>query len=170
MHEYLIVSDTHGCDNRLLSVVYDHPNAKALLFLGDGLSDLACVREVFPNLTCYAVRGNCDWCGTLYHGISCPDEQLLILEGHRLFLTHGHHYGAKFSSARILQKALSLSAEVALFGHSHIPLDVYDRATEDSELCHLFNPGSLGRPYDGKATYGVLQIDGSALLLSHGSY
>ena len=169
MNEYLIVSDTHGADNSLISLVYDHPHAKALIFLGDGMSDLACVKLFRPSLTFYAVKGNCDWCGDLYHGIYCPAEQVITLEGHKIFLSHGHMLGVKSSTDYLLRHALSEGAEAAFFGHTHIPLDIYDRASEDGPLCHLFNPGSLGRPDRGGPSFGILQIDPRpGLVLSHG--
>ena len=170
MKKYLILSDSHGMENRLISAVYDHSDATAVIFLGDGMSDLACAKLMYPNLTYYAVKGNCDWCNDLYHGIYCPEEQVITLEGHKLFLTHGHMYGAKFSTESLLRRALVLDCEAVLFGHSHIPLDVYGKADADAPLCHLFNPGSLGRPYCGEPSYGLLQIsEKDGLIFSHGS-
>ena len=169
MKEYLIVSDTHGFDNRLLTLVYDHPEINGLIFLGDGMSDLACVRHINPDLVCYAVKGNCDFCGDVYHGISCPDERILNLDGHKLMLCHGHYFGAKSSTAHLLAHGRANHCEAVLFGHSHVPFLGYE-SEEGQAPCYLFNPGSLGRPADGKPSYGILQIHASGLLFSHGKF
>ena len=47
MKKYLILSDSHGMENRLISAVYDHSDATAVIFLGDGMSDLACAKQAF---------------------------------------------------------------------------------------------------------------------------
>ena len=44
-------------------------------------------------------------------------------------------------------------AEVALFGHSHIP------HAEQRGKVFLFNPGSCGRCYTGPDTYGLLTLE-----------
>ena len=44
-------------------------------------------------------------------------------------------------------------AEVALFGHTHVPV------AEQHGSVFLFNPGSCGRCYTGPNTYGILTLD-----------
>ena len=49
--------------------------------------------------------------------------------------------------------ASARGAEVALFGHTHIP------HAETRSKVFLFNPGSCGRCYTGPDTYGILTLD-----------
>ena len=51
------------------------------------------------------------------------------------------------------------SADLVVFGHSHIPLD------ESSESLRIFNPGSpTDKRRQPRGTLGVLDIDGGALV------
>ena len=165
MKTYLLFSDSHGAGRTMLSVISAQPNVDGILFMGDGLSDLALVAELYPALPIYAVRGNCDW--TL-HGINSPKEQLIDLFGHKLFLTHGHLYQAKQTLEHLAEKGISLGAEAVLFGHTHTPYDMFCRVQSDGPLIHLFNPGSIGTSATHLACFGLLQIGNQGLLFSHG--
>lgn len=58
------------------------------------------------------------------------------------------------------------NADLVLFGHTHIPLERYI-PTEDGGF-YIFNPGSIGRSFDGKSSYGIINITDKGILLSHG--
>lgn len=78
-----------------------------------------------------SVRGNCDLWGP-------PRAETLLrtFEGVRIFGTHGHRYGVKQGLLRFSLAAQEQQAQVALFGHTHIP---YCRQ-EDG--LWLLNPGA----------------------------
>ena len=58
--------------------------------------------------------------------------------------------------------AAARGAQVALFGHTHIPL------AETRGRVFLFNPGSCGRCYTGADTYGILTLaDGKVVGHEH---
>lgn len=59
--QLIIVSDSHGNREGLVRVLDAHPKADALLFLGDGLADLAAVQQTTRCPMLYEVRGNCDY-------------------------------------------------------------------------------------------------------------
>ncbi|HAT2781252.1 phosphodiesterase [Citrobacter koseri] len=93
-----------------------------------------------------AVRGNCDSevdQMLLHFPITAPWQQVL-LKNRRIFLTHGHLFGA--------DNVPALNAgDVLAYGHTHLPV-----AEKRGELYH-FNPGSVSIPKGGfAASYGIL--------------
>lgn len=103
-----------------------------------------------------AVRGNCD---------SEVDQMLLsfpmmsdyawvlLPNGKRLFLTHGHLYNAA-------HRPLLNQGDVIAHGHTHIPVACYQ------EQNFIFNPGSVTFPRDGySASYGLYE-DGQFSVVS----
>ena len=71
-------------------------------------------------------------------------------------------YGVKYDLDTISDAAAARGAQVALFGHTHIPV------AERRNGVFLFNPGSCGRCYTGPNTYGLLTLeDGKILAHEH---
>ncbi|MBQ9086356.1 MAG: YfcE family phosphodiesterase [Clostridia bacterium] len=169
----LVLSDTHGRRDRVLEVIALHPEAYAVLFLGDGIRDLP--EELFalgrPMLA--AVRGNCDmvWGSEP----SLGEELLLSFGSYRFLLMHGHRYGVKSGTGRAVAYAAARGADVLLYGHTHVAEERYlpegtDLGGKGSERpMWVFNPGSLGAPAEGHPSYGLIQIQNGQLLFSHGS-
>ena len=122
----------------------------ACFFLGDGERDIDEVREQFPGLTVYAVRGNCDMFSTL------PQQLRFAFGGLEIFAAHGHMHGVKrdpaFSSLKA--EARKTGAKVILFGHTHKAL----LRREDGLT--LMNPGPAGGQNPG---YGVLRTENGRL-------
>jgi diadenosine tetraphosphatase ApaH/serine/threonine PP2A family protein phosphatase len=85
--------------------------------------------------------------------------------GDECITAYGHRYGVKGGTAAYEAHARAHGARVAIYGHTHIPEARYDSETG----MYIFNPGSIGRPYHGRPTFGLLDIlpDGS-VVLSHG--
>ena len=163
----LVVSDTHGRRERLRDVITRQGAYDALLFLGDGIRD---VDEGTAGLV--AVRGNCDG---IFLGADLPQDRMLTLDGVKIFMTHGHAYSVKSGGERLLAHAYALGADIAVFGHTHEPLERYvpvGTSLPDGSLTeramYLFNPGSLGAPREGKPTFGNIEIRNGRALLSHG--
>lgn len=125
-------------------------NPDQVLHMGDHDNDNDCgeLQRGYPILPVKAVRGNCD----LY---SHDDmEALLTLEGKRFFITHGHRYQVKMmGTGLIVAAAVSAGADVAIFGHTHIPL------CETSSGILVINPGSVRFT----RTYGVLTLNGGRM-------
>ena len=120
----------------------------AFNLLGDGLRDLELALTLYPKLRAYSVAGNCDY------GALEPTDGLAAFDGVVIFYTHGHMYGVKYDLDTLADAASARGAEVALFGHTHIP------HAETRGGVFLFNPGSCGRCYTGPDTYGILTLDG----------
>ena len=83
----LLLSDSHGHPDRIREAA-ERTRPDCILFAGDGLRDLAGAHTA-PDVPVYAVRGNCD---ARWDPLTAqyPEEQILVLDGVRILLTHGH--------------------------------------------------------------------------------
>lgn len=149
----LVVSDTHGAKGRLRTLLETRKDIDAFIFLGDGLGSVNTVMEDYPDIPFYAVRGNCDT--TLI-----PSETLGFIElaGKKILFTHGHLYGAKYSTEMLIDKAKNMGADIVLFGHTH---ERYENYTDG---IYIMNPGSLERPRHGDASYGIIEITKAGIM------
>lgn len=143
----IILSDSHGNTQALVDAVFDE-NPQLILHLGDHEKDCKKLREVFPQISLRAVRGNCD-----LHPRE-PEYDEFVVENKRVFMTHGHLYGVKTGLDSILNTAMSRGADILLFGHTHIP---YQKTAEG---LLAVNPGSIGTT---PKTYAVLEIEHGAV-------
>lgn len=168
--ELVIFSDSHGrFDGMQAALSKQLRPPQAVCFLGDGLRDVETLQMGRTML--YAVRGNCDW------GMhtDTPIERTVVLEGHKLLLTHGHLYGVKGGIGALIAHAARTEADIVLFGHTHVPCNTVIPAGERivdvtlSRPMYLFNPGSIGHSEDGKGcAFGTLLLSGDTVLFSHG--
>ena len=139
---FLVLSDTHG-DRTRMTRALDYLTAlkpDALLHLGDCTRDgefLA--REL--RLPLHAVCGNCDAFSSLY-----PSEEVLEVEGARLFLTHGH------KTPKCMKKGY-----VLFNGHFHVP------AFEERENYTYVNCGSVSIPKENSPHSYLVLEDGKLL-------
>ena len=162
----LILSDTHGRSDRVIRVMKLHADADAILFLGDGISDMARSGVDIGKLFC--VRGNCDTF-SFASDIYSPEELSLCFEGYNILMMHGHLHGVKSGVERATNYASAKGADILLFGHTHTPFEKYIPADPKVERpMYLFNPGSLGAGQGGEASYGLIQIKNGNILFSHG--
>ena len=143
-----VLSDTHNSVlfAPFLELIGD---ADHIIHLGDGSRD---VSDLISIASCPVtwVKGNCD--------ISGPRELTADIGGKRFFITHGNEYGVKSSVFTLAQRALGLGADVALYGHTHIP------RVEHLSGVTVLNPGSLTRPRDNyKQTYLIIKIEDDKL-------
>jgi hypothetical protein len=145
----LVVSDTHGETDRLFDVLKSvKGHISAVIHAGDYEGDAAEIVKKYPDLPVYAVCGNCDY------GKIMPPVKLIELGSKRIFITHGHRYDVNYSLMKLAYTAMQNEADIAVFGHTHIPL------VEKYEGLTIVNPGSLSRPRGGsKNSYAVIDID-----------
>lgn len=154
----LIFSDSHsGYKNIMEAIAMHRGKIDGVVFLGDGVRDIERVRQEHSEIAFFIVKGNCDLMASEYE-----TERVLDLDGVRLFITHGHLYGAKSGYARLAYRARELEADAVLFGHTHQPLDTVVEIQDKS--VRLFNPGSIG--YNG--VFGVLNTSGNVIITNHG--
>ena len=166
----LIASDIHGAADaceRLMEAVRVHEPDR-LVLLGDLLyhgprNDLPAdyaPKRVIALLNQYAnmivaVRGNCEAevdqmvldfpCMATYNELFDPHT------GHTLFLTHGHIYGPGLHNSVHKLPALA-SGDTLVYGHTHIKVN---QMSDERPSVRYFNPGSVGIPKDGSASYGI---------------
>lgn len=148
----VIISDTHGQDGAITEIRRREKRIDVLLHAGDSEGSEAFYREYMRCVT-HFVAGNCDG----FRGFGLPSWEVFSLGKHTAFLTHGHRYGV-FGAAvpdELMAAARENGADIAVFGHSHIPL-VEER---DGILC--VNPGSLARPRQAghRPSYALMEID-----------
>ena len=127
----LVLSDSHGRKNLLLKAVELHPEADAVIFLGDGERDVEFLKQLHPEIKLYSVCGNCDYNSSL------PTFLLEKFGGKIVYAAHGHYESVKYSLAGLKQKAHNCSASIALYGHTHVPDTTYE-----DEIWYI-NPGSV---------------------------
>ena len=171
----IVVSDSHGRYSLLAQLIDMHRDADALIFLGDGINDLARADAYSYPFTVYSVRGNCDGISFFSQGNDAPDELVLSLGGYRFFVLHGHTRTVKHSMERAIWAAREKGADALLFGHTHCPTEKYLSFEDDNEdersskPLYVFNPGSLGASRDGAAHFGLIQIRDGNILFSLGT-
>ncbi len=147
-------------------------SSDAIIFLGDGLRDAERLESELPELPFYKVRGNCDALSG-FDDPDAPTERLIELGGKRIFITHGHTLSAKHGIGRLAAEAERCGADMAMFGHTHEPMEEYimrdgneNSAEKKNKGIYLFNPGSIG--YGG--TWGIVTLTSRGeIFTSHGS-
>lgn len=115
-----------------------------IIHAGDVLADVEDLEIMYPKLPVAYVKGNNDIWDRM-----AVEDRFFEFDGVKIFLTHGHNYGVKYSCAKLLAKSRELGADLCIFGHTHSPLN------EKADGITLFNPGSASRHY------GVLETDGN---------
>lgn len=176
----LVVSDSHGNYRIFIKLIKQFgPTCDALVFCGDGISDLAEILEqakqdqefkkIIPPVIAF-VRGNGDpstfpvsydigkynpaslndYKGTMY----VPEEQILTANHTKFFITHGHNQGVYFGVEQLGMAVIYNQCDVGLFGHTHISTQ------ETYPDCKLINPGSCSRPRGGDtASCAIITVE-----------
>lgn len=123
MQKWLIISDSHGMD--LTKIVESHKDFK-IIHCGDW-----CINKTkLDELGIIYVKGNCD--------ITFTDtDKLILLDGFKVYITHGHMYGVKTGYMNLYYKALESQCDYCFFGHTHI------KTSFEMENIKFLNPGSL---------------------------
>lgn len=152
----IIFSDTHGY-MREIPFLKDINEYDYFIYLGDGYDEVEnWARNSNLADKFIAVTGNCDYAPDI------PRQKFFDIDGVKIFITHGDIYNVKSSYNKIFEKAKSINADIAMFGHTHYA----DNKFIDG--IYLFNPGSIiprGREF---ASVGYLEIkDNKILELEH---
>lgn len=139
----LVVSDSHGDSYSLRKALEREGNCALIIHLGDGERDTAFIHGI-PLLQ---VRGNCDFASEL------PTTLLTQEGGKTILCTHGHTQMVKYGLTVLREQALDKHADIALYGHTHVPVQTYE------DGLYLCNPGSLH-----SGDYAVLEIVPSGIM------
>ncbi|MDO4648504.1 MAG: metallophosphoesterase [Eubacteriales bacterium] len=143
----LVISDSHGDARSVRRAVKQAGSIDWLIHCGDVEGDLYSHLPEPPAYAVVSVRGNCDYSKS-------PDEIVIKAGYYRIYVTHGDHFSVHQNSDRLLAKAKSEFADIALYGHIHVP------EIEERDGILIVNPGSLSRPrqYPRVPTYAILTI------------
>ncbi|KEZ84821.1 hypothetical protein IO99_18325 [Clostridium sulfidigenes] len=150
------IGDTHH-NERALEVASEYINdlkSDVVIHLGDCIEDVKLLERNFEGKI-YAVAGNCDF-SNIY-----PKENTITINGVKIFFTHGDLYKVKSTMNSIAIKAESIGADIALFGHTHIPLK------EEYKNIIFMNPGSIPKPSPwAKGKYiGFIEISDEGVIV-----
>lgn len=150
----LVFSDSHGnTANMIEAINRNKMNCDLVVFLGDGLRDMALVKSKFPDISFFEVRGNCD-----FFGSDTPKDAILDLDGIKVLITHGDKYNVKYGLTTILYAGAEKEVDAIFFGHTHITCELCEYVGE--RRIQLFNPGSVGI----SSTYGVVNTANGVLV------
>lgn len=168
----VIASDIHGAADacaRLMDVI-ERETPDRVVLLGDMLyhgprNDLPAdyapkrVIEMLNSIAdrVIAVRGNCEAeVDQMVLAFPCMVDHNVLLDeaaGCTLFLTHGHVYGPGYHNSVDAWPTLP-ERSALVYGHTHIKVN---EASSTHPGVWVFNPGSVGIPKDGSASYGVYE-------------
>jgi len=121
-----ILSDSHGNKNKVDELL-NHDDFDYFFFLGDGLRDF----DDYDDIKIKKVSGNCD----LLNNEALT--QFITLLDHKIMLTHGHDYRAKYTLSLMLDEAKNNNCDIVCFGHTH---------KQKNEIINgilFLNPGAL---------------------------
>lgn len=140
----LIVSDSHGLDQELLTIFNRHQDVDIAFHCGD--SQLTGSAEsLYPYRV---VKGNCDY------GNDFSDEVMEEFGIFRILCVHGHRQDVKYSLDQLIHHADQKNAAIVLYGHSHVA----KAEQRDGKL--FINPGSIRMPrHRPEKTYAVLTLE-----------
>lgn len=144
----LVVSDTHGRDKNLETVLESCGRIDLLIHAGDVQHSADYIR-VIAGCPVYMVAGNNDYFSDL------PEEVEFQLGKYRVFLAHGHFYCVNAGYNRLRREGRARGAHMVIFGHTHRPF------IETEKDLTLLNPGSISFPrQEGKnPTYMIIEMD-----------
>lgn len=142
----LITSDTHGCYEKISDLILDQGDFNLMIHAGDGVEDCKNINYE-TGVDYYVVKGNNDFFSNE------PYNKIIELGSHRIFLTHGHKENVDFSLGGLIEKAISVSCDIVIFGHIHR----YVNINRSGKL--ILNPGSPFLPRDGERSAMIMTID-----------
>lgn len=145
MKRILIFSDTHGYTDPCIEIINNTEHINAIIHAGDYTRDAEDLTYIYPNIPIYYVKGNNDFYS------SAPAHMTVIIDGVRIFITHGHEQRVKYETfyTTLRQKAIEAKADAVIFGHTHIPYTDY----KDGII--TLNPGSVKY----SKTYAIAEIE-----------
>ena len=145
----LVFSDSHGSPYYMRRALEKHPEADMIVFLGDGFRDLESVEFEIAGRPVVSVKGNCDF------GSDEKILEILNVEGHRIYITHGFAEHVKYGIGDLAVNARGYKADIVFFGHTHMQMTDYE------DGMHFMNPGCAG-----EGCYGIADIFRNGVMLN----
>lgn len=151
----VIISDTHQRLKKAEKVISKLVDLDFLIHAGDHWQDGIELGKKFQ-LDTFVVAGNCDPFGL------GKDEEVFKIGNKNILLTHGSKYGVKNDYQRLLYRGIEAKADLIIFGHTHVPINL------EVDAVKLFNPGSLELPRNNsKPSYGLLEVKEDKIYLKN---
>lgn len=146
-----IVSDSHG-STAAVDKMLAHPASKGVtlwLHAGDVVPDAEYLEMVTKGeADVRYVAGNSDW-----PDVSAKMDDVIEAAGHRIFLTHGHLYGVRFTTKMLCDAAEEEGCDIAVYGHTHV-------AEVSTGALTVLNPGSVARPRDAaQGSFLIMELE-----------
>ena len=148
----LVVSDSHASRTfmcRCAKIL----KPDVMLHLGDYYEDGEVLHELYPEPRFLQVPGNCDSGREPMGALSILRP---VVDGVRIYMTHGHIHYVKSGIGGLLRDARKAGAQLALYGHTHIP---FCEQMEDG--LWVMNPGTCGY---GGGTAGLVETESGKIL------
>lgn len=175
--QVLLISDSHGHPDNFFRAVEERGKyMDALLFCGDGISDISALisktirtkkfAELIPPVIAF-VRGNNDQDlyavmnplretnpeAPYYTELYVPLSVDMNIAGMKVYMAHGHRHGVYSGLSAFTQSANANGADVAFYGHTHYAMSLYE------DGIFLANPGSCTLPRGGQPpSYAILNF------------
>lgn len=147
----LVLSDSHGNGLNVRNAILREKSADVIIHLGDGADDVLLCPEAVGERRVILLKGNVD---SEYFGaqrlISTRIGEAVI------FACHGDKYGVRGDTQGFEAAARVEKADIALFGHTHMPYYRYDSGL------HIVNPGAVKN-----GDYAVIEILDRGILCNH---
>ncbi|MGB4438232.1 MAG: metallophosphoesterase [Sedimentibacter sp.] len=145
----LVLSDSHGAilDSQI-NKIQQYGSYDILIHCGDKYKDAQKFADKLNINEIYQVPGNCDF--------DVHNKELVIakvIENKNVLITHGHIYNVKENMHKLIKFAKDNNADAVLYGHTH------QSHNEIIDNILFFNPGSSILPKDGKASFGIIEIE-----------
>lgn len=143
--KYLVVSDSHG-DREILKELVKRYQGKVDYFFHCGDSELSandCLWDIMMG-----IQGNCDY-------EKMVRERSFNTGLDTIYLVHGDNLVSTGNLLKLELQAEANRANIALFGHTHVPYANYDA---DKKIL-VVNPGSISHPRQasGVQTYALIE-------------
>lgn len=148
----VVISDSHKRTGVIDKILSAQPQASHVFFLGDNVADIEDFPFLYPDKKFHIVCGNCDFYSTV------QSVGLEVLNGKRIFYTHGHTYNVKYGLSKLLETAKANNYDIVLYGHTHIAKILYE------DGIYIVNPGSPTNPRESKASYAVIDITDDGIM------
>ena len=159
---FIIFSDSHGSLANMREALKRNRTTQldGIIFLGDGLKSA----KELADETGIPLYADFD----VDTAKKSTYEKLLEFDGVKVLIMHGHKYMVKLTGDIVNNYAKSLDADLLLYGHTHRRTDIYLPCEGGKKALRIFNPGSIALPQDGVNSFGLLEINGGKIYLSHG--
>lgn len=144
----LIVSDSHGRNNHLNTVLDRVGDIDLFLHLGD-LEGSEHFIETFVNCKVEMISGNNDYFTDI------PREKIITIGKYSVFMTHGHRYSVYYDTDTLKDAARERKVDIVMYGHTHIP------SIDMSDDVIVINPGSITQPRQPgrRPSFILMEID-----------